>query len=220
MIYNRGTEQSYQLWADHVNDSSWTFDALLPYFRKGINYTLPNVALRATNASVPLPSSEAYNASGGPVQLSFSNFALPFSSWINLAMRELGFPFVQDFSSGQLLGAQYAPSLIDATNEHRSSSQASYLDSAFKAELYNLKVYTHALAKRVLFDANKAATAVEVTSGQSTFTLHANKEIVLSAGAFHSPQLLMVSGVGPRETLEANNISIVADRPGVGQFLW
>lgn len=70
---------------------------------------------------------------------------------------------------------------------------------------------------QVLFDGNKTATGVKAESAGRTWTLTARKEVIVSAGVMHSPQLLMVSGVGPRKTLEQHNISMVADRPGVGQ---
>lgn len=72
-------------------------------------------------------------------------------------------------------------------------------------------------AMEILFDDDKRATGVRVQSVGRDYTLSAEKEVILSAGVMHSPQLLMVSGVGPRKTLEENGIQVVADRPGVGQ---
>jgi choline dehydrogenase len=72
-------------------------------------------------------------------------------------------------------------------------------------------------AMQVLFDENKRATGVKVQSAGRNYTLSAKHEVILSSGVFHSPQLLMVSGVGPRETLKQHNIPLIADRPGVGQ---
>jgi choline dehydrogenase len=72
------------------------------------------------------------------------------------------------------------------------------------------------MAKKILFTKTKA-TGVQVQSNGATTNLQANKEVIVSAGVFQSPQLLMVSGVGPKATLEKLNIPVVADRPGVGQ---
>lgn len=225
MIYNRGTIDSFQRWASDVGDESWTFQNLLPYFSRGIKFSEPIVQFRAANATLPPPANPlAVNASGGPLQVSYPNFALPFSSYVQLAMREAGIPEQQDFMSGHLLGSQYAPGTISSPEEERSSSEASYLRSALRSGRTNLKVYTHTPAKKVHFSANNTATSVEVTSKSdgngATFFLEARREIVSSAGAFHSPQLLMVSGIGPRSQLEAHNISVIADRPGVGQNMW
>lgn len=221
MIYNRGTIGSYQAWANLVGDDSYTFDNLLPYFARGIHYSPPNMELRAANASVPPPANpDAVNATGGPLQISHPNFAQIFPSYVNGAMQESGVPEQQDFISGSLLGRQYAPLTISYPEEERSSSEASYLRTALGSGRTNLKVYTHTLAKMVLFNESKIATGVEFEAGslgnRNTFVLNARKEVVVSAGAFQSPQLLMVSGIGPREQLEAHNITVLANRPGVG----
>lgn len=222
-IYNRGTTGSYQVWADNVGDQSWTFENLLPYFTRGIKFTGvdPNSTTRAANASiVPPPANpNAINASGFPLTVGYSNWAMPYGSWIARGMAQLGFPVQQDFISGNLLGAQIAPVSI-RPDQTRASSQSTYLDTALASGRTNLKVYTHSMAKRVLFSSNKTATGVEVVSGISDpYILSAKSEVIVSAGAFQSPQLLMVSGVGPKEQLEKFNITVVADRPGVGQTM-
>jgi len=86
----------------------------------------------------------------------------------------------------------------------------------------NLKVYINTLAKKIEFDSQKRATGVVVQSrpiGVFTYKLRARKEVILSAGAFQSPQLLMVSGIGPREELEKHKIPVLVERPGVGQTM-
>lgn len=225
MIYNRGTIGSFQQWADQVNDSSWTFDNLLPYFSRGIDFSPPNTTYRAANASVPPPANpQAYSATGGPLQVSYPNFAQIFASFVDGAMAESGIPVQQDFTSGSLLGRQYAPLTISYPEEERSSSESSYLQTALRSGRSNLKVYTHALAKKIIFDNSTTATGVAVESKSfgngNDYVLQARKEVVLSAGAFQSPQLLMVSGIGPRDQLDAHNITVLADRPGVGTNLW
>lgn len=225
MIYNRGTIGSYQEWADLVDDQSWNLSNLLPHFARGVNLTMvnPSNTLRAANASqIPSPANpKAYNTSGGPLHISYPNFALPFSSWAALAMQQLGFPVQRDFISGNLLGAQYAPVTVAPDTQFRESSQTAYLQAAVLSGRTNLKVYTHTLAKQVLFSSNKTATGVRVISGNGLpYVLSARSEVIVSAGAFHSPQLLMVSGIGPEEELQNLNISVLANRPGVGQNMW
>lgn len=220
MIYNRGTYGSQQVWADLVEDEAWTFDNLLPYFSRGITYSSGDAQLRAANASVPPPANPlAFNGSG-PLHVSNPNFAQIFASYVDGAMAEAGIPTQQDFASGHLLGRQYAPLTISYPEEERSSSQASYLRAALQSGRSNLVVYPNTLARRVLFNESKVATGVEVEASSyqntNTYVLNATNEVVVSAGAFQSPQLLMVSGVGPKEQLEAHNIPVLADRPGVG----
>lgn len=73
------------------------------------------------------------------------------------------------------------------------------------------------MTEKLIFNANKTATGVLVRAAEMPFQINANREVILSAGAFQSPQLLMVSGIGPAATLQRFNIAVVADRPGVGQ---
>jgi choline dehydrogenase len=118
-IYNRGTEGSYQQWADIVADDSYLFDNWLPYFAKGTNYTAPNTTLRAAIATVRIPASLYSLYNGGPVHISYSNFALPFTSWAQKAFSSFGFNNISGFSDGELLGAQYAPSVLQPQSNHR-----------------------------------------------------------------------------------------------------
>lgn len=220
MLYQRGTKGSYAAWADAVGDQSYTFDNLLPFFDKSVNYTAPNAVLRAANASVPAPNASVYAQTGGPLHASFPNYATPFASWGQLALREIGIPDIPDFSSGELIGSQYCPLTVRPDDETRSSSQASFLQQSLADEDSRLQIYVHSLAKRVLFSSNKTATGVLVESYGQTYTLHASREVILSAGCFQSPQLLMVSGIGPNSTLHQHNIPVIANRPGVGQNMW
>lgn len=133
------------------------------------------------------------------------------------SLNEIGIPTVKDFNSGKLMGCQYCSTTIDPANERRESSQTSFLSQAASERLTNLKVFTLTMAKSIVFDSNKKATGVKVMSGIIPYTLKATKEVILSAGSFQSPQLLMVSGVGPSDQLQKFKIPVVADLPGVGQ---
>lgn len=219
MIYNRGTADSYKQWADLVGDDSWTFDKLLPYFSRGITYSPVNSQLRAANASVPPPANPLAFQGSGPLHVSHPNFAQVFASYVDGAMEESGIPVQEDFASGSLLGRQYAPLTISYPDEERSSS-ADYLKAALRRGKENLKLYSHTLATKIVFDSNLTANGVELQTSSygnsKSFRLNATQEVILSAGAFHSPQLLMVSGIGPRAQLEAHGIEVLVDRPGVG----
>lgn len=219
-IYNRGTRGSYHRWAEAVGDSSFEFDEWRPFFAKGTTYNFANASLRAVNASVPMPANVTEDYADGPVNISYPNYALPFSSWVNRAFYALGFRNVSSFSNGELLGAQYLPAMLRPDSNQRETSETSYLQAAFGSGRENLVVYTNTFGMKILFSENKTATAVEVRTGTRNYILTARKEVILSAGAFQSPQLLMVSGVGPAETLAEHNITLIADRPGVGQDMW
>ena len=188
MLYQRSTVQSHQQWADAVDDPSYSWESFLPYFQKTVNYTAPNTDLRAANASVPQPSHEAYESDGGPLHVTHSNWATPWASWAQKGFREIGIPDVDDFSSGHLMGSQYCPCSIRPEDQTRASSESTFLQSAMQSGRKNLKVFTHTLAKQVLFDGNKTATGVLVETGGFNYTLSASKEVILSAGAV-SPKL-------------------------------
>ncbi|KAK1998230.1 GMC oxidoreductase [Colletotrichum falcatum] len=217
MIYQRGTRQTFQKWADAVDDDTYTWDALLPHFKKSVKFTTPSSS-RLANASAEY-NPGAFSAQGGPLDVSYANYAQPFSTYLEPSLNEIGIPHARDFNSGSVMGAQYCASTIQPSSQKRESSQTSFLDEAVGRG--NLKVYQLSLAKRILFNDAKRATGVVVSSTLSlgTFTLQARKEVILSAGAFQSPQLLMVSGVGPGEQLERLNIPVVAERPGVGKTM-
>lgn len=215
MIYQRPTVESMNRWAEAVGDDSWTFENTLPYYKKSCSFTPPNPAKRAPNATAEY-NAAAFSPTGGPLDVSYANYAQTFSSWMEASFNEIGIDTVQDFNSGSLLGCQYCSSTITPSNENRASSQTTFLNSI--AGNSNIKVYQATLANKILFDSTKTATGVQVSAaGVLPFTLTATKEIILSAGAFQSPQLLMLSGIGPSAELTAHSIPVIADRPGVGQ---
>ncbi|KAK2599590.1 hypothetical protein N8I77_011331 [Diaporthe amygdali] len=213
MIYQRPDTGSMQLWADAVGDQSYTFENMLPYYKKSVQFTPPDTNLRDPNATTQYDAS-AFDSAGGPLRVSYANYAQPFSSYLQPAMQEIGIAAAKDFNSGTVMGSQYCSSTINPYNENRDSSQTSFLSAAESRP--NLHIYHSTKASKVLFDGSKAATGVLLDSNS---TLSANKEVILSAGAFQTPQLLMLSGIGPAETLERFDISVLADRPGVGQNL-
>jgi choline dehydrogenase len=147
--------------------------------------------------------------------------ATPIASWIQLAFRELGIADAPSQINGAIIGGQYNPVTQNPEKQTRESSQTSYLDVSFNSGRKNLKVYKRPLVQRILFNGKKEAIGVLVQGANSKkeFVLSATREVIVSAGAFQSPQLLMVSGVGPKEILQKFGIPVIADRPGVGQQL-
>ncbi|TID24431.1 putative choline dehydrogenase [Venturia nashicola] len=214
MIYQRATVDSMTEWANITGDESYKWDNFLPWYKKSVKFTPPKSPPRAANATTDF-NAAAFDANGGPLEVSYANYAGPFSSWIEGSFNEIGIPTTQDFNSGNLLGAQYCSSTIDPSTQKRDSSQTSFLD--FAGDRKNLKVYSLTLAKKILFDSSKKATGVVVSTAGIRYTLSARKEVIVSAGAFQSPQMLMVSGIGPSSQLQANGIQVIKDLPGVGQ---
>lgn len=213
MIYQRAAVDSMTEWAKIAGDSSYTWDNFLPWYKKSVKFT-PRSPPRAKSASAEFDAA-AFDSNGGPLQVCHANYAGPFSSWTEGSFNETGIPPTQDFNSGSLMGAQYYSPTINLPTETRGSSQTSFLN--FAGIRNSIKVYTLTLAKKNLFDANKRATGVVASTAGIQYTLSARKEVIVSAGAFQSPQMLMVSGISPSSQLQTNGIKVIKDLPGVGQ---
>ncbi|ORY57010.1 putative GMC oxidoreductase [Pseudomassariella vexata] len=226
-VYQRPTVQAMQKWADEVGDDSFTWDKMLPYFKKSINYTA-SVYGTYTNSSIT-QDPDAFEPGNGPLQVSFSNAVDPLGTWVQRAFIEAGMPQTAGFSSGQLLGSAYGPLTIDPTTGERSSSESAFLQHALKQGRAPV-LYKNTLATRILFGTGnsttpqatgiQALTAGTFGTGSVNFTLSARKEVILSAGAFQSPQLLMVSGIGNCSELAAFNIACTRNLVGVGNNMW
>ncbi|KAI0390314.1 hypothetical protein F5Y17DRAFT_71379 [Xylariaceae sp. FL0594] len=219
MIYQRPTVQSMKNWADNVGDDSYEFENVLPYYEKSVQFTGPNMAKRFAN-STPSYNPDAFIPTGGPLQVTFANYAQSLSTWLKAGFASIGIGEAPDFNSGSLMGAQYCTSTIRPESQTRASSATTFLKAAITGGLSNLKVYTSTRAEKILFNSNKKATGVRVKTGLVSYTLTATKEVIVSAGAFQSPQLLMVSGIGPRDQLEEFDIPVISELPGVGQNMW
>lgn len=181
----RGTIGSYQQWANIVGDQSFTFDRILPYFEKSINYTLPNYAKRGPNSQIKIDPS-VFNPSGGPLKVSYFNYYLPFSKYVAKALQTVGLVEIAGANSGTLLGYTETTATLDPQAEVRSSSESSFLQQAIATS--SIQVYHSTLANRILFDGSKKAIGVSVTTAGSTYELLANKEVIVSAGVVCAPR--------------------------------
>lgn len=218
MMYHRPSKGALQAWADHVGDQSWNWENMTQYYERSMQLTT-NVANRTIDGSVF--DASAYTSESGqlqPLHVSYPNYINPLSEYAAAAFSSIGLKSLPGFASGDLDGYGWWQFTIDAMTGLRSSAESSFLAEAFGRP--GLTAYINAHAGNIIFE-NSTATGVNVTiNGMRPFTLNARKEVIVSAGAWHSPQLLMVSGIGPRETLEKFDIPIVKDLPGVGQNMW
>ena len=198
MIYIRGSKADYDRWAAH-GASGWGWDDVFPYFLK---------------AEDNGRGSDGFHSVGGPLSVSDLRFKNPLSDVFLDAARELQFPDNGDFNGKTQEGMGYYQ--VTQREGQRCSAARAYLHPAMARE--NVTVITDAHSERVAFSGRRA-TGVEFAHGKTAKTATAKREVILSAGAFQSPQLLMLSGVGPAAHLTEHGIDVVADRAQVGENL-
>ena len=198
MIYIRGHRSDYDNWA-YQGCQGWDYDSVLPYFKKSENYERG--------------ASETHGV-GGPLEVTTIKKPNPISTVAIEACQELGLPTTDDFNTN-IWGAGMNELTVTPEGERCSSAKA-FLVPALSRE--NLTVITNAHAQRLTFDGTRCTGIVYKKDGQEV-EASANKEVILSAGAIGSPQLLMLSGVGNVEDLKEHGIASVVDLPGVGQNL-
>ena len=198
LLYIRGQHQDYDRWRQHGNHG-WGFDDVLPYFRK---------------AEDQVRGADDFHGAGGPLPVSDLGHPDPLSAAFIAAAAETGLPVNHDFNGASQEGAGF----FQTTTKHgrRASAAVAYLGSARRRN--NLRIETSALAQRIVFEGRRAA-AVEYRRAGALKTARARREILVSGGAFNSPQLLQLSGVGPAELLRKHGIDVVLDAPGVGHDL-
>ena len=200
MIYTRGSALDYQRWVEQGCEG-WGFDDVLPYFIKAEN----NVH-----------GADELHGDSGPLHV--SNLLSPreiSKAFVEAAVAN-GLEHNQDFNGKKQDGA----GLYQVTHFHgekqgqRCSAAAAYLHPVQKSRP-NLTVITHAQANRVIFE-DKQAVGVAYEKDGVEHTVMARQEIILSGGAFGSPKVLMLSGIGPAEHLQAHGIDVLVDAPEVG----
>lgn len=164
-----------------MGDQSYTFENFLPHYQRSVNFSGPKNYIRPQNAT-PKFNIDAFSSTGGPLKVTYPNWANSLATWYILALSALGLKEAPDFNSGSLLGYQYVQTTIDIDTQTRSSSETSFGRQALM-QTTNLNIYKSTLAKQIVFDGNNTATGVVVNSGGVEYTISANKEVILSAGA-------------------------------------
>ena len=142
--------------------------------------------------STPEDDPAGERAKDGPVNISYLNWVMAYTTWAMNAVAALGMKPIPGFIDGELIGSSWYLRTTDAVLQVRDSAEVAYLRPALQKQ--NLIVYHSTMATRILFE-GKEAVGVECSTLGKKFVLSARKEVILSAGAFGSPQLLMVSGI-------------------------
>ena len=182
----RSSYGAYQRWADQVGDQTYTFDAILPYFQRSAHFTPPDYAKRGADSEVSY-NSTAFDPSGGPLQVSYTNYHQPIAAFVKRAYSSRGLPEIPGFNTGYLLGFSEFTLTVDPQAATRSSSETSFLQEAISST--TLQVYQQTLAKKILFDEGRTATGVSVVTAGTRYTLNAAREVILAAGAVGSFQI-------------------------------
>ena len=199
MIYIRGSRYDYDTWRDEYGCEGWGYTDLLPYF------------LRAESNS---RGASAYHGADGPLSVQDPKYKSAMTAAFVDAARQWGMPANDDFNGPRQDGAGFYQ--VTQRNGRRWSAADAYLHPA--AGRPNLTVQTDALVTGVAIEAGRAVGVRYLLRGVEE-TARAEGEVILAAGAIGSPQLLMLSGIGPADHLAEHGIGVVADSPGVGANL-
>jgi choline dehydrogenase len=198
LVHVRGQREDFDEWA-RLGNTGWGYADVLPYFRKSEDQQ---------------QGEDAYHGVGGPLAVSALPDRHQLCDAFITAAGEIGIPRNDDFNGERQEGAGYYHTT--ARRGRRASCAVAYLRPAQKRS--NLRVETGALVTRIRFEGLRAV-GVDYRLGGTTHTVRAQREVLLCGGSFNSPQLLQLSGVGPRMLLESHGIPIVLDAAGVGQAL-
>ncbi|WP_240490989.1 GMC family oxidoreductase, partial [Acinetobacter baumannii] len=194
MLYLRGNANDYADW-EKAGAKGWGYEDVIKYFKKSEDNNTFHNKVHGVN---------------GPLGVSDCSYKHNLSRvWLK-ACQEYGLPFNADFNSGEQQGCGFYQ--VTIRNGRRSSASKAYLSN----KRDNLTVQTGCKVLRIIFE-GKRAVGVEFIKNGKKETVYSKKEIIVSAGAFGSPHLLLLSGLGPKEDLKEHGIPVVKDLPNVGQ---
>jgi choline dehydrogenase len=200
LLYIRGQREDYDHWRQ-LGNTGWSYEDVLPYFIKSEDQQ---------------NGADAFHGSGGGLAVQNMRAKRDICEALINAAEELGLPRNEDFNGAEQEGAGYFQQT--ARNGFRCSTARGFLNPAKNRQ--NLDIVTHALVEKVLLDGSKATgIAISVKGAPRQYGLKPGGEVILSAGAIGSPQILQLSGIGPGGLLQGLNIPVVKDLAGVGANL-
>jgi choline dehydrogenase-like flavoprotein len=199
MLYVRGNRWDYDHWAE-LGNPGWSYDEVLPYFKRSEN----NETYGASQ----------FHGAGGPLNVAELRSPSPINQAFLEAAALNGIPNIQDYNGAEQFGSFMYQ--VTHKNGERCSAAKGYITPHLSRP--NLTVKTNATTARILLDGRRAS-GVSYYEGNALQEVRARREVILSSGAFGSPQLLMLSGIGPAQELQRLGIPVVHNLPGVGQNL-
>jgi choline dehydrogenase len=198
MCYIRGHARDYDRWAQ-AGLKGWSYADILPYFRRAEDHEL---------------GPDDYHGQGGPLHVSHGRTKNPlYEAWL-AAGKQAGYPLTPDLNGYQQEGL--GPMEMTTHRGRRWSAAKAYLRPAMQRP--NVRVESRALTLHILFE-GKRAVGVEYAQGGQVKQARAAREVIVAGGSINSPQILMLSGVGPADHLRQHGIKVVHDLPGVGENL-
>jgi choline dehydrogenase len=198
MVYIRGQREDYDEWAEH-GCVGWDWQSVLPYFRK---------------AEDQVRGADDTHGVGGPLPVTEPAYVWPIAQTFLEACRQSGLSHNADFNGPSQDGYGFYQSTI--RRGRRMSAAASYLAPA--RHRHNLTIRTRALVTRVVVE-DRRARGIEYRLGNEPRQANALREVILAGGAFNSPQLLLLSGIGPAGEIRSHDLPVVCDLPNVGRNL-
>ena len=199
MVYTRGNANDYNNW-EALGNPGWSYQEVLPYFKKSEH----NECFGAN----------AYRGVGGPLNVSYLRSPSPLNKVFIQACNEQGIPFNPDYNGEQQFGV--SPGQVTQNGGERWNAARAYVDP--HRHQANLQVISHAHATQIVME-GKRAVGVRYAVNGVQHEVRARKEVILSGGTFGTPQLMMLSGIGPALHLQDLGIPLVHELPGVGQNL-
>jgi choline dehydrogenase len=197
MLYVRGHASDYDHWRQLGNEG-WSYDEVLPFFKKAEHNERYN---------------DEYHGTEGPLNVAEQRFPLQINETFLHAAVEKGFKRTDDFNGAEQDGVGYYQ--VTQRDLQRFSAASAYLRPAVERNRNNVHVITNALVERIILDKDRAMGVRYVVDGRDEVA-RCSREIILSGGAVNSPQLLMLSGIGPADHLKSVGIRPLHDLPGVG----
>lgn len=203
--FSRGNSRDYDRWAKEIQDSQWSYVNLLPFFKKAENFT-------RTNFYVPID--ERYHGYDGPLPITQCTPRQEVSTAIIRGCEEIGYKKT-DYNGRNQMGAAVIQS--NARNGRRFDHAMAYLNPIYNRK--NLKILDKSYVTKIkISERNRKVEGVVFTRGNKTYIARQRKEVILSAGAISSPQILILSGIGPKKHLNELGIPVIENLP-VGEQL-
>ena len=229
MIYMRGQARDYDRWAQETGDDAWNWQNSLPYFKLHEDHYKGADALHGASGTAPELMAQANTPyqkflrgrnAGGEWRIEKQRLRWDVLDAFSQAAQQAGIPSTDDFNRGSNEGVGYFE--VNQKSGLRWNTAKAFLrPTCYKRP--NFEMWTGAQVKQLMLqtgvDGATVCTGAQVMAGNEVITVHAVREVILSAGSIGSPQILQLSGIGPAHLLKQHGIPVVVDSPGVGANL-